>query len=78
MSGFTIAWLVWIVAFFGIEGKALLHRHNGDTLSEHIRRWFGTDPAGRRDITAFARVRRIGLLVGLVWLSVHLLTNGFV
>lgn len=75
MSGWTIAWLLWIAAFFGIEGPALLNRHNGDTLSEHIRSWFGTDTKRNGPLV---RVRRLALLSGLAWLALHLLTNGYV
>lgn len=75
MSGWTIAWLVWIAAFFGIEGPALFNRQNGDTLSEHLRAWFAIN---NKSNTGWVRVRRLGLVLPLAWFCFHILTNGFV
>lgn len=44
MSGFTIAWIVWGVAFAIIEGIALFNSRRGDTLSEHVWAWIGVGP----------------------------------
>lgn len=66
MEGFTIAWLVWITAFLGIEGAALFNKKKGDTLSEHVWKWFKiTDkPKGWN-------IRRLSLLGGCGWLLLH-------
>ncbi len=42
MSGYTIAWLVWLAYFGVVEGMALFNSKGGDTLSEHVWAWFGT------------------------------------
>jgi len=35
VTGFTIAWVVWIVFFLAVEGFALARKDKGDTFSEH-------------------------------------------
>lgn len=48
MSGWTWAWVLWGLAFAVIEGAALINKEQGDTLSEHLRKWFNTgSKAGR-------------------------------
>ena len=69
MSGWTVAWLLWIAMFAGIEGVALARKQRGDTLSEHVWSWFSI-----RDKSAGWLLRRGFLAVFLVWLSVHFLT----
>ena len=66
MDGYTIAWLVWITAFLGIEGAALLDKKKGDTLSEHVWKWFriSDKPQGWN-------IRRLALLGGTGWLMLH-------
>lgn len=73
MSPYSIAWLAWIVAFVVIESLALFDKRQGDTLSEHVRLWAGVTGKGPG-----VKLRRLGLLLGLVWLTVHLLTVDFV
>ena len=65
-EAFTSAWVVWILAFVGIEGAALLRKDKGDTLSEHVWKWFRiTDkPKGWN-------IRRLSLFGGLIWLTGH-------
>lgn len=41
MSWFTLAWILWALAFCVIEGVALVNRQRGDTLSEHMWAWLG-------------------------------------
>ncbi|GAB2329242.1 hypothetical protein [Streptomyces variabilis] len=60
MTGWSWAWLAWLAAFAAIEGKALTNKEPGDTLSEHVRRWFGT--AQGTEATAWVRLRRASLL----------------
>ena len=69
MSGWTWAWLVWLAAFLIIEGAALIDKDRGDTLSEHIWKWFNIK-------TRRWHWRRWVLAVFLVWLLVHML-GGF-
>jgi hypothetical protein len=33
---FTALWVIWVLAFFVIEGIALARKESGDTLSEHV------------------------------------------
>lgn len=68
MSGYTIAWIIWALAFAAIEGKALLSRQPGTTLSEHIWRWWHVrDPRP----TPLVIAGRIVLLSIMVWLTGH-------
>lgn len=77
MSGWTWAWIAWLAAFGVIEGKALLNKEKGDTLSEHVRVWFATARADN-DPSGWVRLRRFTLLAFLAWLAVHFLTPGWV
>ncbi|WJN62782.1 hypothetical protein [Streptomyces phage phiScoe2] len=74
MSGWTWAWLAWIAAFLVIEGKALFNKTEGDTLSEHVWKWFGTSKLEKP--SGWVRLRRFTLLAFMAWLSVHFLTGG--
>lgn len=72
MSGWSWAWLVWALGFFAIELPAAFLTHDqGNTLSEHV--WAWTRGAGRAHWLA-----RLGLVCGLAWLSLHLLSGGWV
>lgn len=82
--GFTIAWILWIAAFLVIEGIALFRKEKGDTLSEHVWKWFGT----RRDVEyevdesgqpkGWLRFGRFVLLAFMAWLTAHFVTGGWV
>lgn len=76
MSGYTIAWLSWLGAFGVIEGMALANKRPGDTLSEHVWRWFATGQGSSADPSGWVRLRRFSLLAFMAWLSVHFLTGG--
>lgn len=65
-------WIVWILAFFAIEGFALRNNKVGDTLSENIREWIGTNNPSR---TWAMWIARIIVAAGLVWALPHLLTG---
>lgn len=71
MSGWTLLWLGWLVAFALIEGFALANCKAGDTLSEQVWAW-----ASIKDKGAFWRLRRLALVTLLAWLSLHFLTGG--
>lgn len=67
MSGFTIAWLVWGLAFAAIELPAVFNKTKGDTLSEHIWKWFAV-----KDKPTGYLWRRFSLVVALGLLVPHL------
>ncbi len=71
MDGYTIAWILWILAFGVIEGKALMNKQAGDTLSEHVWAWFSVADKGKA-----WRIRRVVLLGFLSWLLVHFMGGG--
>lgn len=57
--------------FGAIEGAAIFNKKDGDTLSEHVWRWFSIREKGKG-----WRSRRFALLAFLSWLSLHFLTGG--
>lgn len=69
----TVLWVVWGLAFAGIEGAALANDKRGDTLSEHLRLWFRTDTKPGRSAWLVASG------VFFAWFVVHIATPpGFV
>lgn len=93
MSGYTIAWLGWIAYFVVVEGMALFNSKPGDTLSEHVWAWFGTQrkPARKpsetdaqyaeriaRPRSGWTQARRFVLVAFMAWLGTHFLTGGWV
>ena len=71
MTVWTVAWLLWLLAFCLIEGLALRNNVYGDTLSEHVWSWFSIKGRG-----SHWRARRFVLLALLAWLVAHFLTGG--
>lgn len=71
---FTIAWVLWILSFFVIEGVAIVKDRKDvggswpDTLSEHLRRWFRTDTNLGR--TVFM----VSFGVFAAWFGIHITT----
>jgi hypothetical protein len=61
-----------------VEGKALFNKTEGDTLSEHVWKWFGTARTAEKQgqPTGWVRLRRFVLLAFMTWLSAHFLTGG--
>ena len=39
-AGWSLLWLGWLLAFLFVELPAAILPAKGDTLSEHVRRWF--------------------------------------
>ena len=77
MDIWTWLWIGWIAIFAAVEGVALARKAPGDTLSEHVWKWFAVgEPRDRPTMTGWARLRRFALLAGLAWLSLHFLTGG--
>lgn len=71
---FSIAWVLWLLGFAFIEGIALLNKKTGDTLSEHVYRWFKIKEP--RSIGRTLRMGALGLFLG--WLMAHWLSGGAV
>ncbi|MFF3055009.1 hypothetical protein [Streptomyces sp. NPDC057909] len=59
MTVWSWLWVGWLAAFVVIEGKALFNKTEGDTLSEHVWRWFSTART-----TTFDSGTRASALVG--------------
>jgi len=72
----TVLWLAWGAAFLAIEVPGLIYTRGGSgTLSAHVWGWFATAKGSKGPLV---RTRRVLLLGGLVWLTVHLITGGWV
>ncbi|TLS44369.1 hypothetical protein FE633_20285 [Streptomyces montanus] len=71
---FTAAWVAWMGLFVAIEGLALYRKQPGDTLSEHVSRWFHTAKGIVPDRTT--RLRRFALVAFMAWLSAHFPAGG--
>lgn len=72
MDGFTIAWLVVIGLGAALEAVAIFTKKKGDTLSEHMWRWFAVTDEQRKGLRG---LRRTVLLLGMTWLTVHFVTG---
>jgi len=62
---FTAAWIIWGLAFIGLEAWALIRSEKGDTLSEQVWALFG--------------VSNVVWFMGagfLLWLVIHFLSRG--
>lgn len=70
MSGWTVAWLLWFAMFLVVEGFALFNKERGDTLSEHVWKWFQI-----RSKPNQWTWRRAVLAIFLVWLLVHMVAG---
>jgi hypothetical protein len=71
MSVWTVLWAAWGLAFAVIEGAALRNDTRGDTLSEHLRRWFRTDTHTGRTIWLI-----VSALFFVAWLIPHIAFGG--
>ena len=61
-------WLVWILAFLGIEWAALRNERANDTLSEVVREFIGS---GNPQRTTGMWAARGGLAILIMWLIPH-------
>jgi hypothetical protein len=71
---FAVLWLGWALLFIAIESAALVVKDrpgHSATLSSHI--WQLV-----RGTAWWHRLARVALVCGLAWLSVHLLSGGWV
>lgn len=75
MSEWTLLWLGWIALFFLIEMPAVFNKERGDTLSEHLWKWFAVKDDRS---TPWTWTRRGILGLALAWLVAHLLSGGAV
>lgn len=73
---FTVAWWVMGGWFLVWEGVALSNKKPGDTLSEHVWKYFYTYRGSSTRPNALQRLRRFALLAFMAWLSAHFLTGG--
>lgn len=81
MSVFTWLWIGWGAAFAVIEGVALSNSKHGDTLSEHAWAFMGVRGSKANPVRTprwTLRVARIIVLSGLLWLTLHFATGGWV
>jgi hypothetical protein len=78
MSPWTIGWLLWGGWFAVEEGWALRTVGRRGTLSWLVWTLGGTRKGLTRGPGPWLRVRRIGLLAVMAWLTVHFLTGGAV
>ena len=65
-DNYTYAWIAWLVAFLVIEGKAIVNKDKGDTLSEHVWKWFKIDEGESN-----WHLSRIALTGFMGWLVAH-------
>ena len=80
MTVYTVLWLLWLAYFLVVEGVALFNSRPGDTLSEHVWLWFGTEwrkGQSPRERSGWTQLRRVLLAAFMVWLTVHFLTGGW-
>lgn len=70
MSVYTWLWIFWLAMFAVVEGFALFDKDRGDTLSEHVWKWFRINDKPRQWTW-----RRGVLAVFLVWLTVHMVAG---
>ena len=77
MSVWSWLWISWLAAFVVLEGITLARKAPGDTLSEHVWKWFAVGrPGNRPAVTGLVQLRRFALLAGVAWLAAHFLTGG--
>ena len=70
MTVYTWAWVFWLAFFVVVEGVALIDKDRGDTLSEHVWKWFKVKDKPRQWTW-----RRIVLTAFLAWLLVHMVAG---
>jgi len=74
--GWSVLWLIWIAQFFAIEIPALVNKDRGDTLSEHVWKWFAISGDAGKSKSGGYRARRFTLIAFLAWLVAHFVTGG--
>ena len=71
---FDLAWLAWaagtVGTFTGLELAAIRSGDHSNTLSAHLRNWFGIQPYQPRE--PYAIVGTVAFLGGCAWLGVHI------
>jgi hypothetical protein len=73
VNGYTAAWIAWGAAFIAVETKAILDGRSGttgETLSEHLRRMFGTSKGSNPIHRALGTS---ALLLAVLWFVPHIL-----
>lgn len=69
---YTWLWIAWLLAFIGIEAAALINKDKGDTISEHVWKWFSV----KEGSSAKRNFRMVCLGGFLGWLVAHFMTGG--
>jgi hypothetical protein len=70
MTGYTVAWIIWLAMFFAIEFTAL-KRTQGETFSAYVWRW-----ASVKNKSKGWQIRRLTLLATMAWLTIRFLAGG--
>ena len=73
MDIFTAGWITLLTLGGALEVWALVRKEKGDTLSEHVWKWFSVKHDGKAKT-----VRRVGLGLIMGWLLTHFITGGMV
>lgn len=89
MNAWGWLWVGWLAYFGVVEAAAVVAeyraRKRGErglraTLSRHAWWWFGINDGHHigieRDVSTWARARRVALGAFLLWLSIHFLAGG--
>lgn len=76
MDIWTWLWIGWLALFLGIEIPGLFNKTPGDTLSEHVWKWFAIDKAKTKKRQVAGQARRFVLLAFMAWLTAHFLSGG--
>lgn len=69
MSLWSALWIAWIALFAIIETVAIVNDKDGDTLSEHFRRWFRVDTHLGRTVWLIVSG------VFFAWFTIHIWDN---
>jgi len=68
-------WIGWLLLFVILEGITIFRKERGDTLSEHVWRWFHLW-GPKSDLKPWQAVLRFVFLAFWAWLTIHFLTGG--
>lgn len=69
VSAYTVAWIVWVLFFFVVEGLALFSKKPGGTFSEH---WWTVFQVQSKVPLPLKIVLTVAQLAAGVWLVTHL------
>ena len=75
MTIWTWLWIIWLLAFIVIETITIIRKDRGDTLSEHVWKWFSLK-GGKDKLKPWQAGLRFAFLAFWAWLTIHFLTGG--